>query len=66
MDTILTALEFSINYAIENLLVPGKVENWWSITDLGYTPGPKMPLMWCRSFAKMAQIRFKCRNLATF
>ena len=52
---------FMLQFAADNLLLPGKVENWMCISDLGYRGLSDLPLNTLRKITKVLQDIFKCR-----
>jgi len=55
------AMMFVILYTINHLLVPGKVENYNVISDMGDSPVLKVPVKFCIEMARIFQTHFKCR-----
>lgn len=50
-----------LEFAANNMLYPGKAENWMCISDLGYRGLTDLPLNTLRKITKYLQDIFKCR-----
>ena len=55
---------FACFYVINNLLCPGKVENWTLINDLNNLAISKLPVKFIINFLKTLQTHLKCRGRA--
>jgi CRAL/TRIO domain len=57
----LQAACFLLEFVANNILTPGKVENWMCISDLGYKGLTDLPLNTMRKITQVLQDIFKCR-----
>lgn len=65
-DEILMIVHFVLQYMIENMLVPGKIENWISVMDLANLSVNQLPKKWLTAFIKSCQSNYKCRGVKSF
>lgn len=65
-EEVLMMVHFVFHYLIENMLVPGKVENWISLLDLSGLSINELPKKWLTGFIKSCQANYKCRGAKSF
>lgn len=51
-DEVIMIVHFVFQYIIENMLIPGKVENWISLMDLSNLSINQLPKKWLTAFIK--------------
>ncbi|OMJ95219.1 hypothetical protein SteCoe_1427 [Stentor coeruleus] len=57
---------FILEYTVQNLMVPGHVENWIIITDLNKQSLHKLPMNELKSIIKTLQDNFRCRMIVNY
>jgi len=62
LDNILKAAYFVTFYGMENMCLPGKIENWISINDMGGLSIRKLPTKFIGKLLKSFQTHLKCRG----
>jgi hypothetical protein len=65
-EEILMIVHFVLQYIIDNMLMPGKVENWVGLMDLSNLSLSKIPKKWLGGFIKSCQSNYKCRGVKSF
>jgi hypothetical protein len=65
-DEVIMIVHFVFQYIIDNMLIPGKVENWISLMDLSNLSISQLPKKWLTSFIKSCQANYKCRGVKSF
>ena len=64
-DYIETTIFFT-NFVMEHMLVPGKVENWMHVSDMGHQGITEFPLKAIIKFSVILQKMYKCRLANSF
>ena len=57
---------FLLEYAIQKLMIPGQIENWIVITDLGSKGLTQLPISEVKSIVKTLQDNFRCRMIVNY
>ena len=57
---------FLLEYAIQRLMIPGQIENWVVITDLGSKGLTQLPISEIKSIVKTLQDNFRCRMIVNY
>lgn len=65
-DEVLMIVHFVLQYIIDNMLMPGKVENWVGLMDLSNLSLSAIPKKWLGGFIKSCQANYKCRGVKSF
>lgn len=65
-DEVIMIVHFVFQYIINNMFIPGKIENWVSLMDLNKIPLSKLPRKWLVAFIKSCQANYKCRGVQSF
>lgn len=52
---------FLLEFIVENMFFPGKVENWVSLANMGKQGMTKLPISSLRNISKILQANFRCR-----
>lgn len=58
-DEVLMIVHFVFQYLINNMFIPGKVENWVGLMDLSNLSMSKLPTKWLNAFIKSCQANYK-------
>jgi len=65
-DEVLMVVHFVLQFIIDNMLVPGKVDNWVGLMDLSGLSISQLPKKWLNDFIKSCQSNYKCRGVKSF
>lgn len=65
-DEVIMIVHFVLQFIIDNMFIPGKIENWVSIMDLSNLSINELPKQWLNSFIKSCQSNYKCRGVKSF
>mmetsp|Transcript_19233 Transcript_19233/g.19228 ORF Transcript_19233/g.19228 Transcript_19233/m.19228 type:complete len:168 (+) Transcript_19233:297-800(+) len=57
---------FLLTWALEHMMVPGKVETWTIIMDLADVSATQLPIMMLKNMLKKLSINFMCRLEKSF
>jgi len=60
-ETYIRFLCFFFEYVTQNILLPGHVETWVNIADMGHWGMTQLPISSLRKLSKIIQANFKCR-----
>ena len=58
-DEVIMIVHFVLQFIIDNMFIPGKIENWISIMDLSNLSINQLPKQWLNSFIKSCQSNYK-------
>lgn len=58
-DEVIMIVHFVLQFIIDNMFIPGKIENWVSIMDLSNLSINQLPKQWLNSFIKSCQSNYK-------
>jgi hypothetical protein len=65
-DEVLMIVHFVLQFIIDNMLIPGKVDNWVGLMDLSDLSINQLPKKWLQAFIKSCQSNYKCRGVKSF
>lgn len=61
IDEYLPLIGFFLDYVIDNMMLPGQIETWVSITDMGKMGLSDLPISQLRKVIEVLQNNYKCR-----
>ena len=66
IEDYINASGFLVQFLIEHLLIPGKIENWINIIDMGKQGLTQLPLKAILKYVSALQKLYKCRLAYSF
>jgi hypothetical protein len=66
VDDVTNLVCFYMQYMIEHMLIPGKVENWIILTDLCHQSPSALPIAKMKAAMNVMQQAFRCRLVKNY